>query len=405
MSPVDCLQDLPKSQDVRSRRVFFLPGFDPLPPRRYRELYRKEGKRQAEISGYELSISAGEGRPYHWFIDGRIDGQDTRTRYEFLEWHDIVQEQIRYNILQSYVRMYATLLHYLISGAFRAMIRLRPTTIFAASYSVVMLHLYLISALLLGWLGAWLVGLTGLPPWCGAMAGLIIGMSWMVVLRRADRKLFVYYLLFDYLYTASERGAYPAALNDRLSEFAERINRALEEESDEVLVIGHSSGAHLAASVLARVGTSEDQRLSFLTLGQAIPMLSFLPGASALRRDLNQLSTRSDLFWLDVSAPGDGACFALSDPVAVSGAAPTSGQTNPLVISAAFRHTMSSEQLQYLRWRFFHRHIQYLSAFDRPKDYDFFQITAGPLSLETRYEDRAPSPSKITKVFAPVPGF
>ncbi len=51
------------------------------------------------------------------------------------------------------------------------------------------------------------------------------------------------------------------------------------------------------------------------------------------------------------------------------------------MISAAFTQTLSPERWKELRWRFFRLHFQYLCAFDRPGDYDYFQITAGPLTL------------------------
>ena len=41
---------------VARRRVFYIPGYDPTHPRRYRELYRKEGAAQAAISGYEMAL-------------------------------------------------------------------------------------------------------------------------------------------------------------------------------------------------------------------------------------------------------------------------------------------------------------------------------------------------------------
>ncbi len=50
-------------------------------------------------------------------------------------------------------------------------------------------------------------------------------------------------------------------------------------------------------------------------------MVSFLRGATRLRRDLHDLS-RVDMPWVDVTAPGDGYAFALYDPVEVSGVAP-----------------------------------------------------------------------------------
>ena len=38
------------------RRVFYVPGFDPMPPRRYRELYRRESRRQAQVGGFDLTV-------------------------------------------------------------------------------------------------------------------------------------------------------------------------------------------------------------------------------------------------------------------------------------------------------------------------------------------------------------
>ncbi|HBT00180.1 MAG TPA: hypothetical protein DEB47_10030, partial [Citreicella sp.] len=116
--------------------------------------------------------------------------------------------------------------------------------------------------------------------------------------------------------------------------------------------------------------------------------------AHRLRADLAFLSTRPDLTWIDVTAPGDGCAFALCDPVAVSGVAPP-GKRWPLVFSAQFTRSLSPERWKALRWRFFRLHFQYLCAFDRPLDYDYFRITAGPLSLAARYAQRPPSASRI----------
>ena len=78
----------------------------------------------------------------------------------------------------------------------------------------------------------------------------------------------------------------------------------------------------------------------------------------------------------------------------MSGVAPA-GQRWPLVVSAAFTQTLSPARWKELRWRFFRLHFQYLSAFDRPGDYDYFRITAGPVTLARRYAGRAPSKSRI----------
>jgi hypothetical protein len=122
--------------------------------------------------------------------------------------------------------------------------------------------------------------------------------------------------------------------------------------------------------------------------------VSFLPEAKRLRADLAFLSMRDDLTWVDVTAPGDGCSFALCDPVAVSGVAPE-GKKWPLVFSAAFTQSLSKERWKELRWQLFRLHFQYLCAFDQPKDYDYFQITAGPLTLAQRYAGRPASKSRI----------
>ena len=187
--------------------------------------------------------------------------------------------------------------------------------------------------------------------------------------------------------------------------FSERIFKALSSDMDEVLVVGHSSGAHLGVSVLADLLRRhpldpKGPKLAFLTLGQVVPMVSYLPKADRLRGDLRFLSQQDSLTWIDVTAPGDGCTFALCDPVSVSGAGGP-GQVWPLVFSAAFTQSLSPELYSSLKWRFFRLHFQYLCAFDRPKDYDYFQITAGPVTLADRFQGRAKSPSRIVEAHSP----
>ena len=58
---------------VRRRAVFFVPGFDPAPPRALRERYRREATKQARLSGHVIQISAGGS--HAWRLDAVIEGQ------------------------------------------------------------------------------------------------------------------------------------------------------------------------------------------------------------------------------------------------------------------------------------------------------------------------------------------
>jgi len=385
---------------VRRRHVFYVPGYDPMPPRRYRELYRVEGKKQAEISEYELSIkgSTGQSERYHWTVNTKIDGLETDTRIEFLLWNDIVFESMRNSIPQTYWLLLRTLWLYVSSGTLGALRRLRRAPILAAMYPVVvLLGQIMFSAMLGKVLGGFIGG--GI----GVVFGAALFYVMLVLFRRFDKHFFAYYLLHDFAFWAQEGGEMPAVLGCRVNRFCDRICEALDSDVDEVLIVGHSSGAHLAVVLAAEIlrRRTDVPKLSLLTLGQAIPVTSFLPGAWDLRRDLQQLAKRNDIKWLDVSAPGDGACFALSDPVAVSGVASPFHNFGPTVISAAFSQTLSRETQRATRWKFFRRHIQYLCAFDFPVEYDYFKITAGPLSLRSRFAHRASSASCITKPYSP----
>ena len=124
--------------------------------------------------------------------------------------------------------------------------------------------------------------------------------------------------------------------------FGHNIEQALNDGYDEVLVVGHSSGAHLGVSVLARLEragvVTRKSPVSFLSLRHVVPMVSFLPAATELRSDLKQLGNSDAVTWVDVTAPGDGCSFAPCD---------------------------------------------------------HFEITAGPHTLRDRFQGRASSPSRI----------
>jgi len=406
------------SKIVQKRRVFYIPGYDPMHPRRYRELYRKQGGMQAEISGYDLHLSAqkpakDKGAHYGWQVNTCIDGVPAQADFKVLVWSDIVKTSMDLNIAQTYFVLAKTAWTYIASGALRRLMWLRKGPVIAALYPIIMLTLQLLAAVLLAWfVGALLAYavmsvvdwplIARLLAWSAALAVIVVVLRWF---RRIDDKLLAYYLMHDYAYSARSKGQDTPELLARMAEFGDEIAAALNSDVDEVLVVGHSSGAHIGVSVLAdliRSGrvASDTPKLAFLTLGQVVPMVSFLPKAYKLRADLRYLSTREELFWLDVTAPGDGCAFALCDPVAVSGVAPEN-KLWPLVISAAFTQTLSPARWAELRWKFFRLHFQYMCAFDRPGDYDYFKITAGGETLQSRYHQRAASKSRIDVAASP----
>jgi hypothetical protein len=311
MQETPIVQDLaePAGQVPFRRKVFYIPGYDPFPPRRYRELYRFEGAAQAQTSGYGLLLKpkAMKGA-YGWRVFGQIGGRATEAEVEVLVWTDLVRSSMDQGIAATYLQLVRTAWAYLGSGALIRLAGLRKGPTIAALYPVAALLAQLAVALALAaGVGAVLGLLHPGLAWAAALP-VIWGVLWLG--RRWDHRLFAYYLMHDYAYSAQNGGANPPELEARMADFAGRIRAALDQPLDEVLVVGHSSGAHLGVSILAdllRKGLPADApALGFLSLGHVVPMVSFLPRAQRLRGDLAYLSASDALTCALRSGGGDG---------------------------------------------------------------------------------------------------
>jgi hypothetical protein len=222
-----------------------------------------------------------------------------------------------------------------------------------------------------------------------AMAGLL---GWVGL--RLEARYSMYWMMRSYAFTARQAVGQTPDLEARLDAQAERLAERLREGADdEVLVVGHSSGAIMGAIIVARalqrtpeLGQRERPMLSLLTLGQWIPLLGLLPQAGTFRQELTVLATAPKLEWIDFSAPPDGCCFALTDPVAGSGLdLPNRAADRPKLLSPRFAQMFNGAAYAALKRDKFRMHFQYLMASPVPVEYDYFRITAGARTLQDRY--------------------
>lgn len=121
---------------VKRRKVFYIPGFDPFPPRRYRELYRTKSKLQAEISSYEISQGSLDLDGFGWSVEAHIDDVRTHCEIEFLVWADIVKKSMSNSLLGTYLNMIKTAYIYISSGVLWDLFKLRKGPVIAAFYPV-----------------------------------------------------------------------------------------------------------------------------------------------------------------------------------------------------------------------------------------------------------------------------
>ena len=139
------------------RQILYIPGFDPIPPRRYRELYRREAARQARVSGYRIQMTS---RPrtvgFGWQSHGAFAEGTGEAVFEVLVWDDLVQDSMQRGIAGTYLQLVTTAWAYIGSGALFRLMRLRRGPVLAALYPIAVLLVQAIIALLAASAAAWL---------------------------------------------------------------------------------------------------------------------------------------------------------------------------------------------------------------------------------------------------------
>jgi hypothetical protein len=390
---------------VRRRHVFYVGGFDPSGPAHYHRLYAEEARKQAGVCGFEIAVGprrrAGE-HASQWSVDASWKGGETvGTTVEFLRWDDIVRAhwpRSRWAVMLSAL---GTTAQQIANGVLWRVLKTSWPAFLVLFFPPALV------VMLMAWLALTVALVLVLVPFGGVASGVAMGVAvasllgWLRFGRWAEAKVQMAWLMRSTRFILRQaRGKVPE-LEGRIDEFAARVDAALGDETvDEVLVVGHSSGAMLAVSTAARAlarraGASAHAAgqalrstppLSLLTLGECIPMLSYQPEAHGFRAELASLAMSSSLVWLDITAPPDGCCFALVDPTAVC--AERHGAVRwspPKRLSPRFAQLFRSETYARIRADKYRCHFQYLMASEMPGAYDYFAITAGPELLDERF--------------------
>lgn len=392
------MQMVPTSKQprqVRQRSVFYLSGFDPKGAAHYHAMYRTEAALQAQVSGMAMEVGLRRktacGNSF-WTVSATPPEGPVKTRYVFLRWDDIVREHWPRSRIRLITDLLCTTWLNLRTGTLWHMFKLSwpPAVALFAPFSL--LCAVLLGTPLLAAMVVWLI-----PPIDGwvrtVVATTTVTALWLAIALVLEKKYGMAWLLRSYAFTALQAGGRALQIDARLEQHAESLLHGINNcADDEVLIVGHSSGSMMAASVLAKA-LSRDPLLgtrgpvvSLLTLGQCMPMLGSLPQAHAFRGDLQRLANATAIDWLDFSAPPDGCCFALTDPLAACGIRNEKGHKNrPKLLSPRFAEMFGSAQYTAIKRDKLRMHFQYLMAGSTAASYDFFAITGGSSTLSDRY--------------------
>lgn len=380
------------------RRVFFIAGFDPKSPRYYHRLYRElaahrppgsegaEGPAARVGARRRLNDWADEW-DVHWpQAEGGDDG--LHTRFTLLRWDDIVRahwERTAANVLRDHWNFY-------VDGSRQDLFR-RAWRVSRLNWFFIVFPLGVLLLLAAIWAGL-AVGLSAwLPPVAlvrlGATAACAYGAWWSW--RRLSHRLGSDWLMRLYGFSHAQAERRVAELEPRVDAMATMILDAARDASgaQEVLVVGHSTGATLAASALSRAMAQDptlgraSPELGLLTLGHCTPLVYYFETAHQLRNELDALTALPQVTWVDYTAPADWAGCGRIPPWNRTGKALLHR------LSPRFPKILTPQRYRALKRNRLAMHMQYLLPADFAGRYDLLAFTAGPQTLRQRHP---PSP-------------
>lgn len=376
------------------RLVFFLGGFDPKSPRQYHRLYRRAVQARPAGAGERVSVSARAdegGLLAGWRVVWQPAGaaEPLLTDYRVMRWDDVVRRHwVRrgVQVLRDYWHVYV--------GGHRERLFPRTWRTARATWGVGMfpLALGLTLAGVTGLLAALVWAVAGWPRSPGAMAAgaAVATGAWLLLWRALEHRLDSEWLLRLLAFSREQaRGELPD-LEARLDAMADAlVAQAAASTAREVLLVGHSTGSIMAASVAARALRQapwlggRGPALGLLTLGHCTPLVGYFDSATGFRAELAALRASPALTWWDYSAPADWAAFARVQPWMGEEAAAPAARLHQA--SPRFHRTMAEEDYARLMKDRRALHMHYLNAPQRPGGYDVVTLTAGPLTLAQRH--------------------
>lgn len=389
--------DEPQSGEHQSaefrRRVFYVHGFDPRPARLYHARYVTEAGVYDQRFGTEMTV--GPMQPLgplatRWLVRHQgLDGRVTETEHDFAQWRDLVSTRMKRGLVVALRDAVTSFVSLAREGYFGRIWRADASFLWTCVvYPFAAILFYVLTAVGAGFLIEDLFRLLSVPGPMAVLAGVTVGGGVLWATHRYDRNRYSFYLSYFLAYLVEECAGRTPELDQRMRELGLLIaSAAASDDYDEVLVVGHSAGAIRAVTCLAHAleGLPEGARISFLTLGQAMPATLYLRGAGDVRADLEQVARDPRIDWVDVSAPRDLLCFATLDVTRgpfLPGSRPEPGIK---IVAAPFGQIYDAELLKSVRFDVFEQHFVYLYANSKPHPWDWFAVTAGPGRLAQRF--------------------
>ncbi|HWV53218.1 hypothetical protein [Pseudorhodoplanes sp.] len=385
---------------VKKRCVYFLGGYEPIPPERQRERYIRELSRSGRVWSAKAEVGPLELAPERmvgtWQIAASGPNWSTGAAYKSLLWHDIVLSDFARPGWQRLFRAVVAFGDLILTGtAFRYFrVNWRYGLFFA--YPVFLLLAFVALSI---YVASFLPALGApLPILTVPIAAILVFTLLMVW---PGRFLMLDYMMDDWIFGHELIHRARPEFDRRLEGFAQELAETLRQgDQDEVVFAAHSLGCALKVAVVDRALQlvpdfgKNGERLNLLSTGSSILKIAFHPKGGWLRDAIRRVSANPAIFWIDYQTMADPISFYNVDMLKVL-KLPDTGR--PFIRRVHIRDMLEASTYRRFKANFFRLHRQLVMGNEKRYFYDYYMICCGPL----RFETRVLKPETVVPRFAP----
>jgi len=373
---------------VRRRLVLYLHGFDPRGPGLLHRFQREDAERESARPDRTVTVGPRRRRPTAsaWTVTTRWPDEVVEADHVVLRWDDLVRRRWIPTLGGQARSLVLWLGAYVRAGALMPLVGGSRTSAAAMlALPVAVLVFCLLSVLGLGLTVQGLAALAaaiGAPPALG-FAALGLALLLPAVWRRFDAWANLCWLGRGHLHMVELTRGDIVGMDERIDRFADHLLGEIDHGGwDDVLVVGHSSGALHAVSMLGTALLRRPDlgragpRVRLITLGHSLPPYALLGPAPRYARALSALVEADWIAWIDVTAAADPGAAGAWGPLGFS---PHEARTARVDRRPPrFHRSLSPAAFRALKRDPMAYHFQYMRPSDDPDVYDWHRLAFGP---------------------------
>ncbi len=387
------------SQKPFKRTAYFISGLHPFGFEHFWPILKKGAQQHARLYPRKIDINQTgdwDGNPEVILRAKEKGARDTITTYRYMKWNDLVIERMK----EPYIIAFFGMLFIFIKGIFNGEVRklYKLSRGFGNGMVYVNIPIFII-------LGVTFFSAIYFYSSLGLLSVLMVGLGLIgaITLTKSFEKFFHikhYYHLFKIRFDWN--AGKEKSLEKRIDKFSNQLAQALlTDDTDELLIIGHSYGTLLAVDALAKALDKikgkkiKPKKVGLITVGAIHHSIAICKSAHSYRKSLGTVGGDERIYWLEPFSPQDGGNFPKCNPVTdFTDVSPAYG---PHQKSIKYKELVTPKTYKKNKHNFWRMHFQYLYEGEIPGDYSFFRMLCSDHPLEKNYGYREKLQKKTSK--------